>query len=66
MRFYILNSFQDIQCQNVPKTFGTPCITNYKHKDVINAYKEISNKRPTKDNNLLELYNVTQTIELGN
>ena len=25
MRFYILNSFRDIHCQNVPKTFGTPC-----------------------------------------
>ena len=28
MRFYILNSFRDIQCQNVLETFGTPCISS--------------------------------------
>ena len=27
MRFYILNSWVDIHCQNVPKTIGTPCIS---------------------------------------
>ena len=27
MRFYILDSFRNIHCQNVPKTFETPCIT---------------------------------------
>ena len=26
MCFYIFNSFRDIHCQNVPKTFETPCI----------------------------------------
>ena len=26
MRFYILNNFRDNHCQNVPKTFETPCI----------------------------------------
>jgi len=28
MCFYILDSFRDIHYQNVPKTFGTPCITS--------------------------------------
>ena len=41
-------------------------ITNYKRKDVISKYKEISKERPTKNNNLLELYNVIQAIELRN
>ena len=34
MRFYILNSFRDIRCQNVPKTFGTPCIIQKVEKNV--------------------------------
>ena len=39
-------------------------ITNYKHKDVLTKYKEISKDRPTKNYNLLELYNIIQNIEL--
>ena len=36
MRFYILNSFRDIHCQNVPKTFGTPCISLKRNRDLKN------------------------------
>ena len=39
-------------------------IINYKHKDVLTKYEEISKNRPTKNNNLLELYNIIQNIEL--
>ena len=39
-------------------------LKNYKHKDVIERYKAISMKRPTKNNTLLELYHIIQTIEL--
>ena len=39
-------------------------IIHYKHKDVLTKYNEISKNRPTKNNNLLELYNIIQNIEL--
>ena len=37
---------------------------NYKHKDVFQKYKEISKDRPTKNNNLIELYDIMKNIEL--
>ena len=39
-------------------------IRSYKHKDILDKYKHISEKRPTKSNTLLELYDILQTIEL--
>lgn len=39
-------------------------IRRYKHKDIFDKYKQISDKRPTKSNTLLELYDILQTIEL--
>ena len=39
-------------------------VINYKHKEVLTKYKEISEDRPTKNNNLLEIYNMIQNIEL--
>ena len=39
-------------------------ITNYKHTDVLNRYKEISKDRPPKCNNLLDLHKILQNIEL--
>ena len=39
-------------------------IRRYKHKDILDKYKQISEKRPTKSNTLLELYDILQTIEL--
>ena len=39
-------------------------VINYKHKEVLTKYKEISEDRPTKNNNLLEIYNIIQNIEL--
>ena len=39
-------------------------IANYKHKDVLQKYKEISKDRPTKNNNLIELYDIMKNIEL--
>ena len=37
---------------------------SYKHKDVFQKYKEISKDRPTKNNNLIELYDIMKNIEL--
>ena len=39
-------------------------IRRYKLKDIFDKYKQISDKRPTKSNTLLELYDILQTIEL--
>ena len=39
-------------------------VTNYKHKNVIDMYKKISVKRLTKNNTLLQLYEIVQIIEL--
>lgn len=39
-------------------------ITNYKYKEVLQKYQEISKNRPTKNNNLLRLYNIMTNIEL--
>ena len=39
-------------------------IRRYKHKDILDKYKQISQKRQTKTNTLLELYDILQTIEL--
>ena len=39
-------------------------IRRYKHKDILDKYKQISEKRPMKSNTLLELYDILQTIEL--
>ena len=43
---------------------STEYVINYKHKEVLTKYKEISEDRPTKNNNLLEIYNIIQNIEL--
>ena len=40
--------------------------SNDPSNEYITNYKEISKVRPTKNNNLLELYNVIQAIELRN
>ena len=39
-------------------------IRRYKHKDILDKYKQISEKRPTKSNTLLELYDILQAIKL--
>ena len=39
-------------------------IRSFKHKDTLDKYKQISEKKPTKSNTLLELYDILQTIEL--
>ena len=39
-------------------------IRNYKHKDILGRYKNISVKRPKKSDTLLELYDILQSIEL--
>ena len=39
-------------------------IRRYTHKDILDKYKQISEKRQTKSNTLLELYDILQTIEL--
>ena len=39
-------------------------IRRCKHKDILDKYKQISEKRQTKSNTLLELYDILQTIEL--
>ena len=39
-------------------------IRKYKHQDILDKYKQISEKRTTKSNTLLELYDILQTIEL--
>ena len=39
-------------------------IKNYKHKDILDKYKQITEKRPTKSNTLLELYDILQNIEI--
>ena len=39
-------------------------IRRYKHKDILDKYKQISEKRQTKSNTLPELYDILQTIEL--
>ena len=39
-------------------------IRNYKHKDILDKYKNISEKRPTKSDTLLELYDNLQSIDL--
>ena len=39
-------------------------IRRYKYKDILDKYKQISEKRPTKSNTLLELYDILQAIKL--
>ena len=39
-------------------------IMNYKNKDILQKYKEISKDRPTKTNNLIQLYDIIKNIEL--
>ena len=39
-------------------------IRRYKHKDIFDKYKQISEKKPTKSNTVLELYDILQTIGL--
>ena len=39
-------------------------VNNYKHKNVLQIYQRISENRPTKNNNLLRIYNIMSTIEL--
>ena len=39
-------------------------IRRYKHKDILDKYKQISEKGPTKSNTLLELYDILQAIKL--
>ena len=39
-------------------------IINYKHKDILQKYQEISKDRPTKTNNLIQLYDIIKNIEL--
>ena len=39
-------------------------IINYKHKEVLQKYQQISKNRHTQKNNLLRLYNIMTTIEL--
>ena len=39
-------------------------VNNYKHKNVLQIYQRISENRPTKNNNLLRIYNIMTTIEL--
>ena len=39
-------------------------ITKYKYKEVLRKYQEISKNRPTKNNNLLQLYNIMTNVEL--
>ena len=39
-------------------------VINYKNKDILEKYKEISKDRPTKTNNLLKLYDIIKNIEL--
>ena len=49
MCFYILNSFRDIRGQNMPKTFGTPCIKSFadqKPNKVMNELLNIQFKKP--------------------
>ena len=39
-------------------------VINYKNKDILQKYKEISKDRPTKTNNLMQLYDIIKNIEL--
>ena len=39
-------------------------VINYKNKDILEKYKEISKDRPTKTNNLIKLYDIIKNIEL--
>lgn len=39
-------------------------IRNYKHKDILNKYKQISEERLMKSNTLLELYDTLQGLEI--
>ena len=39
-------------------------IINYKNKDILENYKEITKDRPTKTNNLIKLYDIIKDIEL--
>ena len=39
-------------------------IMNYKNKDILQKYKEISKDRPTKTNNVIQLYDIIKNIEL--
>ena len=39
-------------------------VINYKNKDILQKYKEISKERPTKTNNLIQLYDIIKNIEL--
>ena len=39
-------------------------VINYKNKDILQKYKEISKDRPTKTNNLIQLYDIIKNIEL--
>ena len=38
-------------------------IRNYKNKNILEKYKNISEERPTQLNTLLELYDIIQTID---
>ena len=39
-------------------------IHNYKNKNVLEKYKNISEEKPTQLNTLLELFNIIQTIDI--
>ena len=39
-------------------------IRNYKYKNILEKYKNISEERPTPLNTLLELYDIIQTIDI--
>lgn len=39
-------------------------VRNYKHKDMLEKYKNISEERPTKVNALLQLHDIMQTTEI--
>ena len=39
-------------------------VMNYKNKDILQKYKEISKHRPTKTNNVIQLDNIIKNIEL--
>ena len=39
-------------------------VINYKNRDILQKYKEISKDRPTKTNNLIQVYDIIKNIEL--
>ena len=39
-------------------------VKNYKNKDMLNTYRKISEKRQTKANTLLKIYDTIKTIEI--